>query len=113
MSDLLHSCLDCGHQISKRASLCPHCGAPSAVAPTVPAVAVRSGVGDGVRIGMGLLPVGLVVVLIISMFNSVDAEDRLVVTLTVTTIISVTLFALYRKGKKAMERDRQATGALK
>ena len=113
MSDLLHSCLDCGHQISKRASLCPHCGAPSAVAPTVPAVAVRSGVGDGVRIGMGLLAVGLVVGLIISMFNSVDAEDRLVVMLTVATIIGVTLFALYRKGKKAMERDRQATGALK
>jgi hypothetical protein len=56
---------------------------------------------------MGLLAVGLVVALIISMFNSVDAEDRLVVMLTVATIIGVTLFALYRKGKKAMERDKK------
>jgi preprotein translocase subunit YajC len=47
------------------------------------------------------------------MFNSVDADDRLAVMLTVAAIIGVALFVLYRKGKKAMERDRQATGALK
>jgi len=109
VSDRLHSCPDCGAQISRRAAACPHCGAPSAVAPPTvapPVVVARSGVGDGARIGLGLLLVGIVFGVIFFSFGEMESDERRVMLVIGFLIFVVAFFGFVRKGKKAMERDR-------
>lgn len=69
----LITCPDCKREVSDKAERCPHCGSPLREAVTVALPPERSGCARG----CGILILGFVVIMIISIvLGSLDSSER-------------------------------------